>query len=588
MSGVRGRVVVALAAAFLAVAARADDGPAFAGRPASQWEEQLRSADWRARWLAARALGKIGPAFERTVADLVDALADGEPLVADKAAEALAGCGQAAAPGVARLIELAQKRPKERDRFLRALGVVGVADPDKAIGALAPVFPDEKQSEPAEEAIVALAAKAPAPAVAFLVEALGDKDWHVRWRAAIALRKVGAPAKAAIPALIRTLGTDDQLWVAREAASALGRIGEPTEAVIAALGRGLSHETDWIRDNCTDALVELGEPGFPALLAAADGRFPDTRARILGLLPAYPQFASESLPLYLEALRDPDARVRYDAILGLTGFEDVRDAALPALREAMKDPRPGIRAPAAAAVLRFAPDDADAMKALVDIARSPNKDVASRAAWAVIFLVTRHPAASVPFMRKSLSDPDAARRAGFAGLLDYASAGDPGLASSLVPLLADSNADVREVALKVLARCGDLDAAAVAKIRPLLADQETKVRVATVRALGAGGPAARAAAEDLRPLLKAPDATLRAATALALARLDPANASSLLPALVDALRVAPSPEIAAAIGALGPAASSSAEPLLDAMRGLEDERTCAACRAALDAVLPTR
>ena len=168
----RGRVVVAVAAAFVAVAAQAADGPAFGGKPASHWEEQLRSPDWHARWVAARALGKIGPAFERSVLDLVAALGDSDPLVSTLAAGVLAAHGPAAAPAVDRLIKLIAERPLERDWFLSLLGVVGVADPDAAIGALTSEFRLEKGSESAEEAIVTLAARAPAPAVAFLVKSL--------------------------------------------------------------------------------------------------------------------------------------------------------------------------------------------------------------------------------------------------------------------------------------------------------------------------------------------------------------------------------------------------------------------------------
>ena len=121
VSGLCGRVVVAVAAATLAVAARADDEPSFGGKPASHWEEQLRSSDWHSRWLAARALGRIGPAFERGTADLVEALGDADPQVGEMAADGLASRGKSAAPGVARLVALAEKRPAQSARFLLSL-----------------------------------------------------------------------------------------------------------------------------------------------------------------------------------------------------------------------------------------------------------------------------------------------------------------------------------------------------------------------------------------------------------------------------------------------------------------------------------
>ena len=61
------------------------------------------------------------------------------------------------------------------------------------------------------------------PAVAFLVELLGDRRPHVRWEAAKSLGAIGDPKAA--PALIEVLEEDDDFnvrWLAGQALTALG------------------------------------------------------------------------------------------------------------------------------------------------------------------------------------------------------------------------------------------------------------------------------------------------------------------------------------------------------------------------------
>lgn len=571
-----------------ALAARADDRPSGGGEAPVVWEERLRAPDWHVRWIAARALGKVGVSFERTVPDLVEALGDSEPMVGAVAAEALGSLGANGAPGVARLVALAEERPAERVRFLRGLGVVGASDPDAAIAALSPVFRAAKGSDPAEDAIVELAANAPAPAVAFLTESLTDKDWRIQWRAVIALRKIGPPARTAVPALVHALDTSRDPMVPEGAAAALGRIGDASEAVLAALERGLSSKLNNVRNNSMDALVALGEPGFPTLSKSMASPYPETRGRLLGVLPNYPAHGADVLPAYLAALRDDDPGVRYNATLAITAFDGVEEQALPRLREALNEKLAGLRAPAAAAVLRFVPDDADASNALLDILRGRDENTASRAAWAITFLVTRHRAASLPFLRKALSDRDPRLRTGVVGLLDYASFGDPALAASLLPLLRDADPDARTATLSVLARCAELDSAAVAAVRPLLRDAERKVRIAAARMLGRGGPASRAAIEDLQQSAESEDAGLRVAATIALARLDPAHAASLAPTLVAAMRARPSTDVAELLARLGPAAAPAVDALLDALKGSDSEDARKLYRDAIESALATR
>jgi serine/threonine-protein kinase len=102
-----------------------------------------------------------------------------------------------------------------------------------------------------------------------LADALADKQDDVRLRAAEALGKFGALAKAAVPALVNALNGPD--LVAAEAAKSLGKIGLAASAAVPALGAALGRSAVDVRREAARALVRLGpaaEPAVGALIEA--------------------------------------------------------------------------------------------------------------------------------------------------------------------------------------------------------------------------------------------------------------------------------------------------------------------------------
>ena len=132
-------------------------------------------------------------------------------------------------------------------------------------------------------------------AVPALINALRAYDFIIRAIAAYALGKIGEPAKAAIPDLIKTLYRrneveqfsfdwddvmihallalgDDEPLTAREAVVyALGEIGEPAKAAIPDLIEALEDEFRYIRASAAKALGKMGksaQDAVPALIKA--------------------------------------------------------------------------------------------------------------------------------------------------------------------------------------------------------------------------------------------------------------------------------------------------------------------------------
>jgi HEAT repeat protein len=131
----------------------------------------------------------------------------------------------------------------------------------------------------------------------------------------------------------------------------------------------------------------------------------------------------------------------------------------------------------------------------------------------------------------------------FSGLAQYVFPSDATvLVDKLLPLLGDSNSDLRLAAAKVLGQLvpSDHAGAVVDKLGPLLVDSEQYVRSAAAHALGQVKPGDRvdALVDKLLPLLGASDSVVRAGAAKALGQVTPGDragmmVNKLLPLLDD-------------------------------------------------------
>ncbi|SRR6266540_2916601 len=108
------------------------------------------------------------------------------------------------------------------------------------------------------------------PATPELIQALEDKNHWVRTFAALALGKIGRPAKEAVPALIRLLKDEDR-YEQDVAAHALGAIGEQAEEAVPVLIEFLKEENgDFLRASAAGALGGFGSRARVAVPALMD------------------------------------------------------------------------------------------------------------------------------------------------------------------------------------------------------------------------------------------------------------------------------------------------------------------------------
>jgi HEAT repeat protein len=171
------------------------------------------------------------------------------------------------------------------------------------------------------------------PAVPALIDVLNGPNWDMRVCAAEALSRIGPPAVAAVPSLIRAIEHSDPQHDAEilslHAVRALGRIGPEAKAAVPILNQLLEKKNG----NDLDVVKALDGIGAPPVRILADA-----------------------------VLRDGDPSAAYElAWLGPKARE-----AVPALRTALTDKRPQVRFSAAEALAFIDPPAADAIPVLIE------------------------------------------------------------------------------------------------------------------------------------------------------------------------------------------------------------------------------
>lgn len=211
-------------------------------------------------------------------------------------------------------------------------------------------------------------AKAAAPAVLSL---LHDEDDEVRVNASLALAGIGAGTEAVLPLLVETLATGDRLK-RKAAAFALRRIGADAKAALPALIKGLQDHEKRVRSRCADTLgligADVGEDALLALIAAESDEDQEVRSAV--------KRAQEALGKErVDAARARVARYKARDAYPLFGFKPEE---IPGLTFMLRDPNPDVRAYAATALGHLG-----AREAVPDLKRlleDEDEDVQRRAA----------------------------------------------------------------------------------------------------------------------------------------------------------------------------------------------------------------
>jgi HEAT repeat protein len=315
--------------------ASADEQRIFCGKSVEGWMEILRdktgtaAGHRRAVW----ALGCFGPEAQAAVPALIEALRHGQ--FKNEAVEALVQIGSGADVTVPILIERYLKRGCQHRTGMGAFVV----------------------DDSMEESLVRIGG----PAVPALLEVLNGPDRDMRVCAAAVLGKIGPAARAAVPALIRTIehpDTDRQAVILRSfAISALGQIGSEARAAVPVLNRHLD-----------EALPHLSPDwhhlGFDDATAAGVRLRYDLRRRVaFDVATALDGIGAPPVRKLLDMfLRTGDPLVAHQlACLGSRARE-----ATPSLRGALSDKRLQVRIFAAVALAHIEPSATGSIPVLIE------------------------------------------------------------------------------------------------------------------------------------------------------------------------------------------------------------------------------
>ena len=174
------------------------------------------------------------------------------------------------------------------------------------------------------EAVITLGEMGDERCVEPLARALRDGDWQVREVAIEAMGQVGSPAVDTLLKLLRD-------WDVRKyAILSLGKIRD--ERVLDPLMHQLRN--DEFKDDAINALVELGEPAVPKLIAALKDK--DENVRKSAVLALGRIKNSAAIDPLIEMLSDKDWFTRLTAAAALESIGDERGRE--AIKPLMKDP----------------------------------------------------------------------------------------------------------------------------------------------------------------------------------------------------------------------------------------------------------
>jgi HEAT repeat protein len=231
--------------------------------------DALRNEDHTVRYLAAEALGKMGPAASPAVDELKAALHDKNTGVQAQTAWSLGEIGPDAKGAVPDLVEMiGHDKKRQANAALGALGKIGPGAKEAVPAVITALKAESRDTR--RSAAIALGDIGPVrpDVVPALATVLQDKDSNVRIGAARALWKIGPDAGKAVPALIESMG-DEDLNVRRWSTRALSVIGPDAVAAVPALIEALNHKDTDVRWYAREALFNIGtgaEQAVPVLI----------------------------------------------------------------------------------------------------------------------------------------------------------------------------------------------------------------------------------------------------------------------------------------------------------------------------------
>jgi len=435
-----------------AILALGDIGPgAKAAVPALK--KALGDEDQGARVNAASALWRIDGQPDDVVPVFAAVLENGDDSQRYEAAEQLQAMGPWAAAAVPALIKaLKDKEWCNRCQVAEALGEVG-PQAAAAIPALTKVLQNDEDTTARSNAAEALGKIGAPEGIPVLIAALESEDDSVRFSVIDALEKLGHKAKAAVPALVRTVTNDKANgWVAASALGAIDAEGVSTPVLVEALGS---------RDAQLRRFAAFGLRGIGRKAGAAENalhnalRDSDQGARIAAAMAYWSVSgkADEAVRVLRSDLQAPgNWMVQMWAANGLAEMGPAAKAAVPELMACLTSDTRYVVTSSAEALGRIGPDAAPAVPALTARLEASDDDYTRVCVAEALWRIGRAEK-SLPVLRDALANScdsmavsEAARAIGEMGPQAKKTA------MLLRPLLKSSDSFVREAAAKALAQ----------------------------------------------------------------------------------------------------------------------------------------
>jgi HEAT repeat protein len=308
-----------------------------------------------------------------------------------------------------------------------------------------------------------------------------------RKQAAVELGNLGAPAGAAIPALVSALSDRDEPTRVN-ATWALGKIAGPryVPATFPFLPAYLAQHYPATEERKANA-EPLKKLALPALMKALADGAPDQRVNAAFALGCMEELASDAAPLLARALlKDGDRRVRSNAAWALTKVKGEVGRILPALREAAGSKEEFVRQCACLAMGWFGPAAAPALPELFKAMDQEKGGKFSRKNnyLQVIAGMGAAGAPAIPRLAAMLQSPEPHEQASASWCLGSIRTGAAAHVGRLTELLASEHQLVRWNAAWALGRIGPDAKAAVPELRRLSeGDPDPAVKANALQAL---------------------------------------------------------------------------------------------------------
>lgn len=488
--------------------------------------KSLNGEDSAQRAGAAKALGGMGPVAKEAIPALVSNLKHSDNDVQREVVDALALMGPEAKPPVVEA--LSAKESRERMASVMTLAAMGRTAQDAA-----PAMLEQLGKETDVAVRVNLLTALPKVGadsktlVPRLIDALKDSNETIRHAAVNGLLSFPSARKEIVESLTALLH-DQNKELSQRAAYVLGRFGVAAASTTPVLLEIIAKQTppDPV---FIDALVQIGEPAIPPILAAAEkvpleqltadhwmvkclqsmGAFavssvrnglghknPSVRLLSVRALTALGQDASDAATSLLEKLDDPDVYVRAAALGALVAVEAPSKLTIPRIEKSLNDPSPVVRLGAAQLVPKLGEEGKHLNVAVIG----------------------------------KLNDSDATVRR---GIIDVLGPDQAGAIPMLMPLL--DNAELRAPTLQALGRMGANAKPAIAKLTELLPKVDKDGQVLILNSIAHVGIAAAEARPAIDLLRVDGDAKVRAQAISAAASIEgnPEARATLLASALD-------------------------------------------------------